>query len=479
MHSRHTFAGSRAAASFVLVFLLSLVRPAAAAAARPEKPPNIILILADDLGGMDLGCYGADLHETPQLDRLAAQGMKFTRAYAAAPVCSPTRAALLTGQHPARLQLTTWRESSQNPPRDRALLPPACRADLPRGLRTLAENLKSAGYLTAHVGKWHLGDASHFPETQGFDVHRGGNHWGAPASYFYPYRGTFDDELRYVPGLEWGKEGDYLTDRLTDEAIAVVERAKGRPFFLNLWHYAPHTPMQAKPADVEHFQRKLRPEHQHQGAVYAAMVRNLDENVGRLLRRVEALGLGRDTVVVFTSDNGGYLGKPGLTVTTNAPYRSGKGSLYEGGLRIPLLFRWPGTITAGTRCEVPVTSMDLFATLMDLAKVPRDLDPVQVIDGTSLVPLLANPQATFERGPMFWHFPHYYSTTTPVSAMMVGDWKLLEYHEDRHLELYNLARDPAEANNLALTLPEKADELRILLERWRVEVRAQMPVPRR
>lgn len=460
----------------VVLFLADVMATAQAqGTTRPSHRPNIVLIVADDLGGHDLACYGGDLVETPHLDRLASQGLRFTRAYAAAPVCSPTRAALLTGQYPARLQLTTWRESSQNPPRDRKLRPPSCRADLPLELLTVAEHLGSAGYFTAHIGKWHLGDASHFPEAQGFDVHRGGNHWGAPASYFYPYRGPFDNEIRYIPHLDLGKEGEYLTDRLTDEAIHVMERAQGRPFFLNLWHYAPHTPLQAKPADVEHFKKKLTPQHAHQSPVYAAMVKNLDENVGRLLRRLDALGHSRDTLVIFTSDNGGYLGKPGMIVTTNTPLRSGKGSLYEGGIRVPLICRWPGMVTSGGRCDAPVVTMDLFNTLLEVAQVPVDRTRSQPSDGVSLLPLLQDPAATFERGPLFWHYPHYYNTTTPVSAILDRDWKLLEYFEDKQVELYHLARDPAETRNMAEVLPEKAEELLTRLHQWQQQVRAQLP----
>jgi arylsulfatase A len=452
--------------------------PVPACGAVPKvRLPNIVFILADDLGGRDLGCYGSRFIETPHLDRLASQGLRFTRAYAAAPVCSPTRAALLTGQYPARLQMTTWRESSQNPPRDRKLIPPSCRSDLPLNLLTLAELLGSSGYLTAHIGKWHLGDASHFPEAQGFDVHRGGNHWGAPASYFFPYRGAFDQETRYIPHLDLGKEGEYLTDRLTDEAIRVIESAKGRPFFLNLWHYAPHTPLQAKADDLAHFQKKLPPDHAHQSPAYAAMVKNLDENVGRLLHRLDTLGHGRDTLVIFTSDNGGYLGRPGLTVTTNSPLRSGKGSLYEGGVSVPLICRWPGVTPAGTECEAPVISMDLFATLLEAGQVPVERTQGQVADGTSLIPLLKDPSATFARGSLFWHYPHYYNTTTPVGAVLDRDWKLLEYFEEGRIELYHLARDPGESRNMADVLPEKADELRLRLSEWRKQMKAQMPQP--
>ncbi len=293
--------------------------------------PNIVLFLADDLGWSDLGCYGADLHETPHLDQLAQQGMRFTEAYAMS-VCSPSRAALLTGKHAARLHITIWAEGSRSGPKNRKLLQGDSLHDLPHTEATLARRLHNAGYLTALVGKWHLGDADHYPETHGFDVNIGGTRWGAPQTFFWPYSGSghFGSEFRFIPHLEFGQPGEYLTDRLTDEALRVIDRADGRPFFLYLAHHAPHTPIQAKADDIKYFEAKLRPGMHHQNAVYAAMVKSLDDSVGRVLEHLKKRRLEQNTIIVFTSDNGGFIGlDKGQTVpvTSNAPLRSGKGPL--------------------------------------------------------------------------------------------------------------------------------------------------------
>lgn len=445
-----------------------------------ERPPNILVILADDLGWSDLGCYGADLHETPHLDRLAREGVRFTQAYAMS-VCSPTRAAILTGRHAARLNFTIWREAALNRDAEAArspwrLLPPATVADLPHAELTLAEVLKPAGYLSFHVGKWHLGGASHHPETQGFDVNIGGTHWGAPATYFWPFRGTNSaGEFRYVPGLGLGQPGEYLTDRLTDEALRLIDQAGDRPFFLNLWFHNPHTPIEGKPKLVEHYRRKLTPDLHHQNPDYAAMIQTLDANVGRLLTRLEERRLADRTLIVFTSDNGGYV-QPfrGRTVTDNTPLRSGKGSLYEGGIRVPLIARLPGTTPPGTTCEQPVLCTDFFPTLTELAGVPAGT----ASDGLSLVPLLRNPQARLDRDALYFHYPHYYPTTTPVSAVREGEWKLLEYFEDDRLELYNLREDPGERHNLAAREVQRATRLRQRLERWQASVGARLPSAR-
>ncbi|HWQ52813.1 MAG TPA: sulfatase [Bryobacteraceae bacterium] len=445
----------------------------------PNGPLNFIFILADDLGWADTGPYGADLHETPNLNRLAASGMRFTAAYAAAPVCSPTRASIMTGKHPARLHMTIWHEASQNPPRDRRLIPPVTVGSLPHQEVTIAEALKARGYSTAHVGKWHLGTAGSYPETQGFDVNIGGTFWGAPPTYFYPYRGNkrFGGEYRYVPHLEWGEPGEYLTDRLTAEALKIVDRVQQGPFLLNLWYHTVHTPIEGKPELVARYRDRIRPGMHHRNAAYAAMVHSLDENVGRILRRLNETGLADRTVVVFTSDNGGFIGNfEGQPATSNHPLRSGKGSLYEGGIRVPLLVRWPGVTEAGAVSEEPVTSCDLFRTMLAMAGATGAAAD-SGLDGLSLVPLLRNPRATLARDALYFHYPHYYDTTSPVSAVRARQWKLLEFHEDHRVELYDLARDPGESRNLAAQLPERAAELRGRLHRWLESVAAQMPEP--
>lgn len=476
-------------------------------AAEPSRQPNIVLILADDLGWADLGCYGADLHETPHLDRLAASGMRFTNAYASAPICSPTRAAIMTGQYPARLHMTIWREAAKRPVPDRKLVPPEVKENLPLDSQPLPlPAVLGFNGSTAHLGKWHLGDADHAPETFGFELHIGGNHWGAPATFFFPYRGRFgrENELRYVPGLNWGHPGEYLTDRLTDEAVHFIERSGPQPFFLNLWHYAVHTPMEAKPPDVAHFQQKLRPEMKHKNPVYAAMVRSLDQSVGRIVATLKNRGVYDNTLIIFTSDNGGFLGGSDRFITTNDPLHSGKGSLYEGGIRVPLIVDWPGVTPPGSICSEPVASMDLYSTMLDTRgdsadfskrligpihdeKFERELKEAKElypnvnwekgwqIDGKSLMPLFKDPTATLDRDTLYWHYPHYYPTSTPCSAIRKENWKLIEFFENNRVELYDLNQDESETENLAAKMPDKAKELRENLASWRKSINAQMP----
>jgi arylsulfatase A len=354
--------------------------------------------------------------------------------------------------------------------------------DLPRTEVTLAKHLQAAGYLTASVGKWHLGDANHAPEVHGFDVNIGGTHWGAPASFFFPYRGSgrFGAEMRYVPHLEFGREGEYLTDRLTEEALRVIDAgaARRRPFFLYLAHHAPHTPIEAKASDVAHFESKLRPGLVHRNPVYAAMVRSLDESVGRVLGRLRERGLETNTLVVFASDNGGYLGtdaRQTIPVTTNAPLRSGKGSLYEGGIRVPLLVKWPGVTKAASTSAEPVVLTDLFRTLMTAAglAVPAGLPE----DGVDLMGLLRGPASRVGREALYFHYPHYYHApkTSPASAVQVWPWKLVEHLEDGRVELFDLGKDPGEAKDLADVEPARVAELRKRLAGWRAEVGAAMP----
>lgn len=463
--------------------LLLLCAACSFAAARAAAPrPNILLILADDLGWSDLGCQGAGLLETPHLDRFAAESVRFAQAYAMC-VCSPTRATLMTGKHAARLRYTIWSEGArQGGPKNRRLRDAPSIWNLPHSETTLARHLKNAGYRTALVGKWHLGDPEHDPASHGFDTNLGGSEWGAPHTFWWPYRGQgrFGQEPRHVPHLEaGGQPGEYLTDRLTGEAIQLLEKAGGQPFFLYLAHHAPHTPIEAKPEDVAFFDAKLQPGMNQRHAVYAAMVKNLDENVGRLLAHLQARGLDRNTIVIFASDNGGFTGPDKWSgrdepVTSNAPLRSGKGSLYEGGIRVPLMIRWPGATARGAVCNEPVILTDLFPTLLAAAGLPQSPDAP---DGLDLAPLLRNPAARLERDALFFHYPHYYATTSPVSAVRQGDWKLLEYFEDRHVELYDLGEDPGETRDLAAQRPGQADALRARLQAWRDAVGAALPAP--
>jgi arylsulfatase A-like enzyme len=350
--------------------------------------------------------------------------------------------------------------------------------NLPHIETTLAEVLQSAGYITAHVGKWHLGDAAHYPETHGFDISIGGTFWGAPATFFAPYRGEFgsEREFRYVPDLPWPAENEYLTDRLTDEAMQVIERAGDRPFFLYLSYHSVHTPIEAKASVVERYRQQLSADLRHQNATYAAMVESLDDNVGRILQKLDQLQLADRTLVIFTSDNGGQIGNyAGVQVTNNAPLRSGKGSLYEGGVRVPLMIRWPQVVSAGTVCSTPVVSTDLFPTIAQIVGATLDQETIEQLDGHALLPLLRDPNANLARDAIFFHYPHYYSTTTPVSAVRAGDWKMLEYFEDSHVELYDLGADLGETTDLSAERPEKTAELRQRLRVWRRQVGAQVP----
>jgi arylsulfatase A-like enzyme len=444
-----------------------------AASAQPRKPLNFLFVLADDLGWADLPVNGGDFHETPEIDAFARTAMRFTQAYAAAPICSPTRASIMTGKSPARLGITIWHEGALRRETNRPLFPAVSEDHLEHAEVTLAEKFHDAGYRTIHIGKWHLGTTAHGPETQGFDRNVGGTHWGAPKTFFHPYKGMQSNgEFRFIPGLGLGKAGDYLTDKFTDAAIDAIDGCGSDPFFLNLWFHNPHTPIECKPEYEAYFAAKLRPEFRHQNPRYAGMIRSLSENFGRLLRHLETRGLAQNTVVVFFSDNGGYTEKyGGKQVTTNAPLRSGKGSLYEGGVRVPFLIRWPGVTAGGAVCHIPASSCDFFSTLLEIAGL-QGTSP----DGISLVPALRNPGAAMPARDLFFHYPHYYPTTTPVSMVRSGDWKLLEYFEDGRMELFNLQTDPSETTNLAAAEPARARELHARLDRWRKAVGARLPV---
>jgi len=470
--------------TYARFFVLLLLAAGCAIPTASAAKPDVILIVVDDLGWADLACYGSDLHETPAVDGLAGNGLRFTNAYAPAPVCSPTRAALMSGQHPARLHMTIWREASTNPPRGRKVIPPVTVADLPWNVYTIAEQLRAGGYVTAHIGKWHLGDAAHYPQTQGFDFEVGGTHWGCPATFFYPYRGPAHGEYRYIPGLGLGDKGDYLTDRLTDEAVRWIDAVDRQPLFLYMAYYTVHTPIEGKPELVRHFADKVKPGMRHSNPDYAAMVCSMDQNVSRILNALRQHRGNRQTLIILTSDNGGFINSWGRfgAVTNNAPLRSGKGSLYEGGIRVPLIMSLPGVTAAGSTCSEPVTLTDLYPTILDAAGLPVNLpqsgtNQSGTLDGISLMPLLKHPDDHLSRKTLYWHYPHYYPTTTPVSAIRSGDWKLLEYLEDGSTELYNLRDDLSEQKNLAGTHPERTDRLLKELTSWRESIDAQMPTP--
>jgi arylsulfatase A-like enzyme len=426
-----------------------------------DGPPNVVFVLADDLGWADLGCYGNSYHQTPNLDRLAAQGMRFTDAYAASCVCSPTRSSILSGKYPARNDLTLWLNGS-SPPHAKLLDAPHAKA-LALEEVTLAEALKPFGYVTASVGKWHLGPEPYYPERQGFDINVAGTHNGSPAGgYFLPNQMN-------LPGA---KEGQYLTDRLTDEALKFIEENQGRPFFLYLPYHTVHTPIQGKKELVELYTQRMKPGQKNTNPAYAAMVHSLDENVGRILGKLDELDLARRTAVFFFSDNGGY-----HRVTSNAPLRAGKGYCYEGGHREPLLVRLPGVVPPASVCRVPVASVDFYPTILELVGARGDPRHNAAVDGVSIVPLLTGSGAV-EREAIYWHYPHYSPQGgTPSGAVRVGSWKLIEFFEDEGLELYNIDEDLGEENDLAEEMPQKARELHQMLVSWREQVDAKMPSP--
>lgn len=458
------------------------LRTASAAGSFPNPRPNIVFILADDLGWTDLGCYGSDLYETPHLDRLARQGMRFTDAYAACNCCSPTRASILTGKYPARLHLTDWIPGSTYP--WAKFRPPDWEQQLPFEEVTLAEALRPAGYTTAAIGKWHLGKEPFLPQNQGFNVNIAGNQSGAPGSYFWPYaHGNPARAKAYhggpVPDVyAGGKPGDYLTDRLTDEALKFIEQNRDHPFFLYFAHYAVHTPLQAKEAMVGKYKTRLRPGLHQTNAVYAAMVESLDQSAGRVLAKLEQLGIANRTAVIFTSDNGGYIGYGGNPgATSNAPLKCGKGSAYEGGHRVPLIVRWPGVTQAGRVCHEPVVSVDFYPTILAMTGARGDARHNAAVDGVSLEPLLKET-GKLSRDAIYWHYPHYnVFPQVPYGAVRQGDFKLIEYDEDGRVELYNLKEDLGETTNLAGGKPELVVKLRGKLASWRKSVGAQMPVP--
>jgi arylsulfatase A-like enzyme len=436
--------------------------------AKGEKP-NIVFILADDLGYTDVSAYGSKYYKTPNIDQLAKEGVRFTSGYSAGPNCQPTRAALLSGQYGPRTGIYTVGDIHRFNWQSRPLRPVDNVASLPLEKTTIAQSLRKAGYATALFGKWHLGESSEaHPSKRGFDeaIVASGKHFNFKTS----------PETDYP-------EGTYLADFLTDKAVDFIERHKDGPFFLYLSHYGVHSPIQAKPELVEKFKDKAA-SGGHNDPVYAAMIASVDESVGRVTAKLDELGLSENTLIVFTSDNGGVGGYQregiqGKDTTDNAPLRGGKGTLYEGGIRVPYVFRWKGVIPADSVSETPIISVDLHPSLLELSGVP---DPEnQPLDGVSYVPVLKDPSSVLKRDALFWHFPGYLGSradtwrTKPVSVIREGSLKLVENLEDRSLELYDLSSDLGEKNNLASAQPEKAASLLAKLNNWRKEIGAKLP----
>jgi arylsulfatase A len=448
---------------FLLSALFSALSPLVCA---QEAPPNIILMLIDDMGWTDLGCYGSKYYETPHIDQLAKDGMKFTQAYSACTVCSPTRAAVLTGKSPARLHITDW-IAGHDRPHARLKIPEWTKL-LPLEEETLAERLKTHGYTTASIGKWHLGGPEFYPQQQGFDSNIGGTDRGSPPSYFSPYS---------IDTLKDGPKNEFLTDRLTNEAIGFIERNKATPFFIYLPHYAVHTPIMGKPEVVAKYQAK-RAAGGHSNPVYAALVESVDDSVGRLRATLEKEGLWENTIFIFTSDNGGLSGTVSAKgwsrgPTDNSPSRLGKGSAYDGGVHIPLIVTWPGKINPGSECDTPVISYDHVPTLLEATATK--LKDGQVVDGESLMPLLTE-KGFLKRDAIYWHYPHYHpGSATPYSAIKEGDWKLIEFLETGKVELYNHRRDPGEMQDTSDIDGDIAQRLTEKLHAWKKEVGAQEP----
>jgi len=438
------------------------------------KKPNVVLIVVDDLGWTDVGIYGSDFYQTPNVDKLAEEGIRFTNGYAACTVCSPTRASIMSGRYPATINCTDWISGHKKPWAKMAI--PNWTQYLAEEEITLAESFKADNYNTVHIGKWHLGEEEkYWPENQGFDVNIGGYSVGAPQKrnggngYFTPYLN---------PRLKDGPEGEYLTERLANEASEYIENHKSdkKPFFMNLWFYNVHTPLQAKKEKIEKY-RALVDSSKHQtNPVYAAMIEHMDDAVGVILNKLKEAGLEENTIVLFTGDNGGLCGNyenNKQKVTSNFPLRSGKGDIYEGGVREPFIIKWPSKIPAGSVNETPIMSIDIYPTLLGLTGSPKKES--NEIDGIDLTPLLTQNKS-IKRDALFWHYPHYHlEGAKPYSAIRKGDWKLIQVFENDSLELYNLKDDIGENNNLAKTQPAKVKELIDDLNIWRKKVGAQLP----
>ncbi len=453
--------------------ILVLQGSVALAANKVHPAPNVIVFLIDDLGWTDLGCYGSTFYETPNIDKLAARGIRFTSSYSGHPVCSPTRASLMTGKAPQRDGITDWIHQPSS-------------IHLPAAEFTVGEAFQAAGYKTGYIGKWHLGEKDNqLPTSNGFAWMRCVNRGGQPASYFYPYRrkskrGSYWD----VPDLEGGKKGDYLTDALTDKALEFIESNRTRPFFLYFAHYAVHTPLQAPKKLIEKYQAKKKriygdsktggiPEkygsvsrNRQDNPVYAAMIERLDTNIGRVLDKLDELELTNNTIILFTSDNGGLCTlrrHPGPTC--NLPLRAGKGWNFQGGVRIPTIFSWPGHIKPGT-CDIPIISMDMYPTLLALTGQP--LRPKQHIDGRSLLSAIeGRPDASLRERIFGWTYPHNHgSGHRPSSAIQKGGWKLIHFDSDNTNELYNIAEDIGEKKDLAAKYPERTKAMLAELNRW-------------
>lgn len=439
-----------------------------------ETKPNVIFILVDDLGWTDLSSYGSDYYQTPNIDKLVSKGVKFTNAYAASNVCSPTRASIITGKYPATLHLTDFIPGKTLP--NSKLLPPKWQKFLDTTHNSMAKIFKANGYVTAHIGKWHLGkDSLYWPENHGFDINIGGWSNGAPLKnkkknangYFSPYGN---------PRLEDVKKDEYLTERLAKEAKMFIEQNHKKPFFLNLWFYSVHTPLQAKQEKIEKYKALLDSTKNHKNAVYAAMIEHMDEAVGEIFNTLKSLQIEKNTIIIFTSDNGGLVGNHERfteKVTSNYPLKSGKGDIYEGGIRVPCVIYYPKKIKPRSE-STPIISADFLPTLVDLAELSEVKN--KDFEGVSLASLLLTKTPLKER-PLFWHYPHYHTEgAVPYSAIRLNQYKLIHNLETDSLELYNLEKDIGENNDLSTKNEQVKKELFFKLQQWKLSVKAQKPI---
>jgi arylsulfatase A-like enzyme len=447
-----------------------LAMPGRTFAAESKQKLNFVFILIDDMGWKDLGCYGATFLETPNIDRLAAQGMRFTNAYAACAVCTPTRASILTGKYPARLHMDGHirPDCRPYPQGSGKLLNPVFKQWLEPSEEIIAESLKAGGYTSASIGKWHLGEQSgpqYRPQNQGFSRVVLSQHHG-DMKYFYPFVNR--EKWPYAGPLP-GKPGDYLPDRLTDEALEFIDDSRDKPFFLYLSHWSVHSPYHAKKEKIAKYEAKKTTQTEKQ-VIYAAMVESADESVGRVMKKLQETGLADRTVVIFMSDNGGI-----PSANSMLPLRGQKSQYYEGGIRVPLIIKAPGMTKPGSLCHEPVISTDFYPTMLEIAGLP--LKPEQHRDGVSIANLLKGDDS-LDRDAIYWHFPLYhFNGATPCSAVRAGDYKLIEFFEDNHVELYNLKDDIGETTDISKSNPVKANKLRKMLHKWRKDVNAQIPKP--
>ena len=443
------------------------------------QKPNLVLIVADDLGWQDLHCYGNDLVETPNLDQMAADGVMFSNAYASASICSPTRASLLTGKNPVSVDITDYIPGKQYEKQRRGIeitdkyLAPEFNHQLPLEEVTLAEILQQEGFATASIGKWHLGGEGYLPTDQGFDINIAGNHMGLPPSYYFPYTAEhFDFEITH---LSLKEDNLYLTDRLGNEAVDFIEENSNRPFFLYLPFYTVHTPWEGKKELVEKYQKIVTASKDtvQRDPQFLAMIESLDQNVGKVMQVLQEKKLEETTLVIFVSDNGGLNVEKGDQVfgSYNKPLRGGKATLYEGGFRVPTMLKWPGKIPAGQVSKELIISTDIFPTVLQALQIENKLS----LEGVSLWPHVTEKESV-DRETFYWHYPHYHRTK-PGSVIRDGDYKLIHYYEDERYELYNLAEDISEDNDIAAEMPGKMKELQGKLDQWLNENNAKLPVP--